>query len=153
MTHAEKAVALFKDGCNCAQSVFLAFEDMYDMDHAAALRLSSAFGAGMGKLREVCGCVTGAFMAAGLLYGYDDIKDAGEKKRVYEMIQEIAARFEEEKGTLICRELLGLKKGEDLEEPAVRTEEYYKSRPCASMCGLAAQILDDYIERHSGISE
>lgn len=145
MTHSEKAIALFKEGYNCAQSVFLAFEDMYEMDHSMAVKLSSGFGAGMGKLREVCGCVTGAFMVASILKGYEDLTDAEEKKRVYGMIQEIAARFEKEKGTLICRELLGLKKGEDLEEPAVRTEEYYTSRPCAAMCGLAAEILDDIL--------
>lgn len=145
MTHAEKAVALFKEGCNCSQSVFLAFEDMYDIGHEEAMRLSSGFGAGMGKLRETCGAVTGAFMAAGLLYGYDDVKDADAKKKTYAMIRYIAQRFEKERGTLLCRELLGLKKGEDIEEPAVRTEEYYRSRPCVSVCTLAAQILDDYI--------
>lgn len=149
MTHAEKAIALFKEGHNCSQSVFLAFEDMYEMDHTMAVRLSSGFGAGMGKLREVCGALTGAFMAASILYGYEDISDTEEKKRVYAMIQQIAARFEEERGTIICRELLGLKKGEDLEEPAVRTEEYYTSRPCAALCGLAAQALDEYIREHA----
>lgn len=145
MTHAEKAVALFKEGYNCAQSVFLAFEDMYDIEHDTAMRLSSGFGAGMGKLREVCGCMTGAFMAAGLLCGYSDVTDAEAKKNTYAVIQKIAGAFEKEKGTLICRELLGLKKGEDLEEPAVRTEEYYRTRPCASMCGLAAKLVDDYV--------
>lgn len=144
MTHAEKAEALFREGHNCAQSVFLAFEDMYDMDHKTAVRLSSGFGAGMGKLREVCGALTGAFMAAGLLYGYDDLTDSEAKKNTYAVIRYIAERFEKEKETMICRELLGLKKGEDLAEPAVRTEEYYRSRPCLGLCVLAAQILDEY---------
>lgn len=144
MTHAEKAALLFKEGYNCAQSVFLAFEDVYDLDHASAVRLSSGFGAGMGKLREVCGALTGAFMAAGMLYGYDDVTDSEAKKHTYAVIRYIAERFEKEKGTMICRELLGLEKGEDLEEPAVRTEDYYRSRPCLGLCELAAQILDDY---------
>lgn len=145
MTHAEKAEVLFREGYNCAQSVFLAFEDMYDIDHKTAMRLSSGFGAGMGKLREVCGALTGAFMAAGLLYGYDDVTDSEAKKNTYGIIQYIAKRFEKEKGMILCRELLGLKKGEDLAEPAVRTEEYYRTRPCVGVCVLAAQILDDYI--------
>ncbi len=145
MTHEEKAVALFKQGYNCAQSVFLAFEDMYDMDHDVAMRLSSGFGAGMGKMREVCGSLTGAFMAAGILYGYDDVADAEAKKKTYAMVRRIAGEFEKERGTIICRELLGLKEGEDLAEPAVRTEEYYRTRPCAAVCGLAARILDEYI--------
>ena len=75
MTHSEKATALFMEGYNCAQSVFLAFEDMYELDRKTALRISSGFGGGMGRLREVCGCVSGAFMAAGLLMGYDDVAD------------------------------------------------------------------------------
>jgi len=145
MTHEEKAIALFREGCNCAQSVFLAFEDLHGMDHDMAMRLSSGFGAGMGKLREVCGSLTGAFMVASLLYGYDDVKDREAKKKTYALIQRIAGKFEEEKGTLICRELLGIKKGEDLPEPAVRTEEYYRTRPCAALCGLAARILDECI--------
>lgn len=151
MTHAEKAESLFREGYNCAQSVFLAFEDMYDMDHNTAMRLSSGFGAGMGKLREVCGALTGAFMAAGILYGYDDVTDPEAKKNTYAMIRYIAERFEKERNTTVCRELLGLKKGEDLEEPAVRTEEYYKSRPCVGVCRLAAQILDDYCKSQEGL--
>lgn len=144
MTHAEKAVALFKEGCNCAQSVFLAFEDMYDIDHETALRLSSGFGAGMGKMRETCGALTGAFMAAGVMYGYDDLNDRQAKIDTYAMIRYIATEFEKRKGTVICRELLGIRKGEDLPEPAVRTEEYYRTRPCAALCEMAAQIVDDY---------
>ena len=70
--------------------------------------------------------------------------DSEAKKNTYAVIRYIAERFEKEKGTIICRELLGLKKGEDLEEPAVRTEEYYQSRPCMGLCELSAQILDDY---------
>lgn len=147
MTHAEKAEVLFREGYNCAQSVFLAFEDMYDIDHKTAMRLSSGFGAGMGKLREVCGALAGAFMAAGLLYGYDDVTDSDAKKNTYGIIQHIAERFEKERGTILCRDLLGLKKGEDLAEPAVRTEEYYRTRPCVGVCVLAAQILDDYINK------
>lgn len=144
MTHAEKAEALFREGCNCAQSVFLAFEDMYEMDHATALRLSSGFGAGMGKMRETCGALTGAFMAAGVMYGYSDVNDRQAKIDTYAMIRHIAAEFEKQKGTVVCRELLGIKEGEDLPEPAVRTEEYYRTRPCMGLCALAAQILDDY---------
>ena len=78
--YALKAMELFKEGYNCSQSVFLAFEDKYDMDHTTALRLSSSFGGGMGRLREVCGAVSGMFMVAGILYGYDSPKDFKGKK-------------------------------------------------------------------------
>ena len=149
MTHEEKAEKLFRSGCNCAQSVLLAFEDLYKIDHDTALKLSSGFGAGIGKLRETCGCVSGMVMAVDLLYGYYDLKDADEKRRVYGMVQELVGKFEKEAGSLLCRELLGLKKGEDPVEPAVRDEAYYQSRPCLGLCRLAARILDNYISEHT----
>ena len=145
MTHSEKATALFMEGYNCAQSVFLAFEDMYELDRKTALRISSGFGGGMGRLREVCGCVSGAFMAAGLLMGYDDVADLEGKKETYSMIQTIANAFRDEQGSIICREILKLRQEKVSPVPSARTEEYYKTRPCASLCGLAAQILDDYL--------
>ena len=145
MTHSEKATALFMEGYNCAQSVFLAFEDMYELDRKTALRISSGFGGGMGRLREVCGCVSGAFMAAGLLMGYDDVADLEGKKETYSMIQDIANAFRDEQGSIICREILKLRQEKVSPVPSARTEEYYKTRPCASLCGLAAQILDDYL--------
>lgn len=145
MTHSEKATALFMEGYNCAQSVFLAFEDMYELDRKTALRISSGFGGGMGRLREVCGCVSGAFMAAGLLMGYDDVADLEEKKKTYSMIQDIANAFRDEQGSIICREILKLRQEKVSPVPSARTEEYYKTRPCAFLCGLAAQILDDYL--------
>ena len=133
------------EGYNCAQSVFLAFEDMYELDRKTALRISSGFGGGMGRLREVCGCVSGAFMAAGLLMGYDDVADLEGKKETYSMIQDIANAFRDEQGSIICREILKLRQEKVSPVPSARTEEYYKTRPCASLCGLAAQILDDYL--------
>lgn len=145
MTHSEKATALFMEGYNSAQSVFLAFEDMYELDRKTALRISSGFGGGMGRLREVCGCVSGAFMAAGLLMGYDDVADLEGKKETYSMIQDIANAFRDEQGSIICREILKLRQEKVSPVPSARTEEYYKTRPCASLCGLAAQILDDYL--------
>ena len=92
--YAQKAVDLFKEGFNCSQSVFLAFEDMYKMAPKTALMLSSSFGGGMGRLREVCGAVSGMFMVAGVLYGYDDPKDYEAKKVHYERIQQLAKEFE-----------------------------------------------------------
>ena len=73
--HAGKAMELFLDGYNCAQSVFTAFCDLHGMEEKEALRLSSSFGGGMGRMREVCGALSGIFMAAGLLYGYDSPDD------------------------------------------------------------------------------
>ena len=85
-------------------------------------------------------------MVIGDLYGYDDPKDAAGKKKLYALVQKLGGAFEESEGSLICRELLGLEKGEDLEEPAVRTEEYYQSRPCVKACRRAAEILEEYVK-------
>ena len=143
--YAQKAMALFKEGYNCSQSVLLAFEDCYDIDRKTALMLSSSFGGGMGRLREVCGAVSGMFMVAGLLYGYDDPKDMGAKTDHYARIQELARRFEQENGSIVCRVLLGLGEGKDSHVPEKRTEEYYKKRPCGQMVGIAAMIMENYI--------
>ena len=143
--YAQKAMALFQEGYNCSQSVFLAFEDCYDMDHQTALRLSSSFGGGMGRLREVCGAVSGMFMVAGLMYGYEDPKNMEEKTQHYARIQELARRFEEVNGSIVCRNLLGLGAGKDSHVPEKRTEEYYKKRPCGQLVGIAAMIMENYI--------
>lgn len=146
MSRADKAEELFRQGCNCSQAVFLSFADLLEMDEKTALKLSSTFGGGMGKLREVCGAVTGAFMVLGMLYGYDDITSQEEKVRTYKMIQSFAKDFKEQKKTIICRDLLGLKEGEDLPEPAIRTEEYYQSRPCIGACRCAAELVEQIIK-------
>jgi len=144
-TRSEMAKELFKEGYNCSQSVFLAFADKYDMDADMALKISSSFGAGMGRLREVCGAVTGMFMVAGMLYGYADPKDNASKTEHYKRIQLLAGKFETENRSIICRELLGLGSGKDSPIPQIRTDEYYKKRPCVELVGMAADIMDQYI--------
>lgn len=142
MSRADKAEELFRRGYNCSQSVFAAFADVVGMTEEEAAKLASPFGAGFGKLREVCGAVSGMTMVMGKVKGYSDPGDYEGKKALYAIIQKMCAEFEEKQGTLICRELLGLKKGEDIGEPAVRTEEYYRSRPCIGACRTAAEITE-----------
>lgn len=148
INHAERAKELFLEGYNCSQSVVLAFEDMYDMDAKEVLRLCSPFGGGMGRLREVCGTVSGMYMVLGMLYGYNDPKDYEGKKELYARVQELARRFREENGSIVCRELLGLDHKSDESVPEKRTEEYYKKRPCPDLCACAAGILEKYIEEN-----
>jgi len=145
-SYAKKAMELFKEGYNCSQSVFLAFEDQYDIDRKTALKLSSSFGGGMGRLREVCGAVSGMFMVAGLLYGYDNAKDYEGKTKHYERIQLLAKEFEERNGSIVCRQLLGLGDGKDSYIPEKRTDAYYQKRPCAELVGMAAAIMEQYME-------
>lgn len=146
--YAQKAMDLFKEGYNCSQSVFLAFQDLYDMDTKIALRLSSSFGGGMGRLREVCGSVSGMFLAAGILYGYDSPTDRQAKTEHYRRIQELARLFENANGSIVCRELLGLGQKKETYVPEERTKDYYKKRPCVQIVGCAAYIMEDYIKSH-----
>ena len=145
MTRADRAEELFRQGYNCSQSVTAAFADVIGMTATEAAKLASPFGAGFGKLREVCGAVSGMTIVAGMLRGYDDPSDHEGKKALYALIQQMGAEFEEREGSLICRELLGLEKGEDIGEPSVRTEEYYRSRPCIGACRAAAEIAEKYL--------
>lgn len=146
--HAEKACELFMSGLNCAQAVFVAFCDATGMDRETALRLSSSFGGGMGRLREVCGTCSAMFMVAGILYGLGEGYTFEEKAEHYARIQELAARFKERHGTIVCRELLkGLAVTSD-PTPERRTEQYYKVRPCIRFVRTAAEILEEYIEEH-----
>ncbi len=145
-TSSEKAQQLFKEGYNCSQAVFGAFCDDIGMEMKSALRIASSFGGGMGRLREVCGAVSGMFMVAGIIYGYDDPKDTEAKKEHYKLIQELARRFANINGTIVCGELLGLGKGPDKPVPEERTESYYKKRPCAEYVKCAAEIMEQYID-------
>jgi len=148
MNRKEKAEALFLEGYNCAQAVVIAFEDLHGLDRDMVARLSSSFGGGMARLREVCGSVSGMFMVAGLLYGYDDPKAKEEKTEHYARIQKLAADFTAENGSIVCRELLGLTEKKQAPTPEARTEEYYKKRPCKELVGMAAEIMDNYIKEY-----
>ncbi len=147
MNHAEKAAELFLSGSNCAQAVILAFGDVTGLDETFAARLSCSFGGGMGRMREVCGAVSGMLMVVGLLYGYvDNGEEDCNKKAHYALVQNLAGQFREEVGSIICREILGNPPSDP--NPSPRTAEYYKIRPCARMVMVAAQVLDDYIAAH-----
>ena len=143
--HSEKARALFHEGYNCAQSVFLAFSEDLELDFETAAKLSSSFGGGMGRLREVCGAVSAMFMIAGLRKGYTAPNDDAVKAEHYHRIQALAAEFREHHGTILCRELLGLGDGPDDYQPSKRTEAHYASRPCADLVADAAAIVDAWI--------
>ncbi|MBQ8960010.1 MAG: C_GCAxxG_C_C family protein [Ruminococcus sp.] len=143
--HAERACQLFVQGRNCAQAVFASFCDVTGLDQETALLLSSSFGGGMGRMREVCGACSSMFMVAGLLYGYSSQDDNEEKSAHYRRIQELAAQFKAEHGTIICRELLSGLKVSSEPVAELRTEAYYKARPCIRFVKTAAEILDGYL--------
>ena len=151
MTRKEKAMAYFRQGYNCAQAVVLAFADLTDMDEATLSRMSCSFGGGMGRLREVCGTVTGMFLVTDLLRGYDGAETGEVKAAHYARIQALAKEFEKQNGSIVCRELLALRqKHRDDPTPEARTEAYYAGRPCAELVGSAAEILENYLAIDSG---
>jgi C_GCAxxG_C_C family probable redox protein len=148
MTREEKARELFKSGYNCAQAVVLAYEDELGLNREAAARLASSFGAGMGRMREVCGALSGAFMVAGWVRGYSDPTARDEKAIHYERVQRIAAAFRAETGAIRCAELLGAKGKDTSPTPDARTADYYKKRPCAEMVALAVRLLEEDLAKY-----
>lgn len=147
----EKAKALFKQGFNCSQSVTAACADLYGMDEQTGLRVAASFGGGIGRMRQTCGAACGMFLLAGLENGSATAGDAEGKKNNYALVQDLAAEFKKENGSLICAELLAAPpksspEGKDFVNPtpAPRTEEYYKKRPCVEMVGNAVRI---YLEK------
>ena len=146
MDHAEYASQLFYEGYNCAQAVTVAFCDVTGLEESFAAKMASSFGGGMGRMREVCGAVSGILMVAGLLYGYDTKDGPDAKKEHYQLVQTLAGQFREQVGSIVCREIL--KNPSTDPTPSPRTEEYYATRPCCRMVYTAAKILDDYIREH-----
>ena len=145
MDHSTYAAELFVGGYNCAQAVAVAFSDVTGLDATTSAKLVSSFGGGMGRMREVCGAVSGMLFIAGTLYGYDTPDDTA-KKAHYARVQELAGKFRQQVGSIVCRDLLRDPPSDP--NPTPRTEEFYKVRPCARFVVLAAQILDEYIAAH-----
>jgi len=141
------AVELFKSGFNCSQSVVCAFADLYGFTEEQALRMSASFGGGIGRMRQTCGAACGLFLLAGLETGCTNPSDREGKAANYAVVQELAERFRQVNGSLICAELLGLKKENATPPtPEARTAQYYAKRPCAKMVEEAARIWVEWLK-------
>lgn len=136
----ERAKALFKQGFNCSQAVCAACADLYGLDEQTALRVAASFGGGIGRMRQTCGAACGMFILAGLENGSATPGDAEGKKQNYVLVQDLAAKFKAENGSLICAELLGIAPKPENPTPAERTEAYYQKRPCVEMVANAVRI-------------
>ena len=145
MTRKEIAMDYFAQGYNCCQAVVLAYQDMFDLDRLTIEKLTSSFGGGIGRMREVCGACSAMFMVAGILYGTGESFSHEDKASHYSRIQELAEKFKAQHDTMICRELLKELPVTSTPEPEKRTEKYYNARPCIRFVRTAAEILDDYI--------
>ncbi len=149
-----KARRLFKEeGYNCCQAVVLAYNDLFGIDDATAAAMSSGFGGGMGRMREVCGSVSGMVMLAGLIAPASDPSVKVDRTKNYALVQEMAGEFREINGSIVCKELLGLvPRGSsqttpsESPEPSDRTPEYYKKRPCEELVGISARIVGEKIK-------
>ena len=146
MDHGMKAAELFLSGYNCAQAVAVAFCGEMGLTERRAARMVSSFGGGMGRMREVCGAVSGMLFVLGTLYGYDTPGDDATKKRLYGDVQALAGAFRAENGHIVCRELL--KNPPSDPNPSPRTAEYYAQRPCARMVMTAARLMEEFLEAH-----
>ena len=139
----ERAKELFKSGYNCSQAVLGVFCEELGLDFETAMKLASSFGAGMGRMREVCGTVSGMFMAAGLAFASAS-DSAVAKGEHYKRIQELAKRFKDINGSIICRELLQGIESSTAPKPSERTETYYKKRPCVELVGDSVEIFEGF---------
>ncbi len=135
MNREEKAAALFMSGCNCAQSVFGAFAEEFGLTAEQAAKASCGLGGGVGRMREVCGAVTGGAMALGMKFGPD-------KAAVYPKVQELCAAFKAECGSYVCRELLAGTGATQGGAPEARSAAYYAKRPCVELVRLATRIVE-----------
>jgi len=135
------AATFFEQGYNCSQAVFMAYSDRYGIDTETAAKMATSFGGGMGRLREVCGAVSGMFLVLGLQYPFIDTKDKGAKNTNYKAVQRTAAEFKSAMGSYICADLLKTKREPQQPESAERTEAYYNLRPCTRCVAVAAEIV------------
>lgn len=134
--YSDRAVELFKTGKNCSQAVFAAFAPDLGLSEETALAVSVGLGGGVGRMREVCGAVSGSAMVVGLKYPELD------KAEVYEKVRLIIEEFKKTNSSVVCKELLGLSKPEMSSIPEARTDEYYKKRPCVKIVEDAALAVE-----------
>lgn len=141
-----KAVELFNSGYNCAQSVTVAFADLYGLTKEQALHVSASFGGGIGRMRETCGAACGMFILAGFEKAAKDGADKDGKAANYALVQRLAEEFKKRNGALTCRELLGLdEEKKESSVPSERNATYYATRPCAKIVKEAAHLWCDYL--------
>ena len=154
-----KARRLFKEeGYNCCQAVVLAYNDIFGIDDMTAATMSSGFGGGMGRMREVCGSDSGMVMLAGLIAPAADPSAKDGRTRNYSLVQEAAGEFKEINGSIVCKELLGLvpmgsssPAPKESPEPSDRTPEYYRKRPCEELVGISARIIGEKILKSQNV--
>ena len=144
MSKGEIAKENFMKGLNCSQAVVLAFKDEIGLPEETLKKLSVGFGGGFARQRLICGAVSGMNIVLSYI-----LSDGADKGRIYALVQEACERFKKETGSIICGELLSGEAAKKLSPtPEERTPEYYKKRPCADLCQLAADIAEEIIREN-----
>ena len=146
----QRSVELFMQGYGCSQSVVAAFAPLYGIDETMAKKVSAGFGGGVGRMRMMCGAVSGMVMLAGLDSGQTEGADREGKAACYKIVQELLSAFKAENGSVVCAELLqmsGCKAQNNIYQPDERTAEYYQKRPCVRKVESAARIFARYVEK------
>ena len=142
MSKGDIAKNFFEQGYNCSQSVLMAFSEDLGVDRVTAAKISCPLGGGVARTRNICGAVTGGLMAIGLVFS----DGTGNSKQIcYEKGQSFIKCFSQANGSCICSDLLGIDPKDESPVPEKRTNEYYKSRPCADLVKSAADILEEFL--------
>jgi len=148
MNRGQIAKQYFIDGYNCCQAVVLAYSDLIGLSEIELSKLTLSLGAGVARLREVCGAVSGMSVVISYLYSPKQNNNLESKADIYSRVQELALQFEKEKGSIVCRELLNLKDKHSNPVPQPRTKDYFDTRPCPTLIEDAANLLAEYIKSH-----
>lgn len=141
MNEVERAVSCFEEGFMCSQALLSAYADEFGMDRQTALKVSAAFGGGMGRMGEICGAVTGAFMVLGLKHGRTEISDTKSHEKTNRLVREFTERFKSANGSIVCRKLLGC----DLSTPEGRkifVDSKLRDTLCVKYVRDAAEIVE-----------
>lgn len=145
ISRVEQAVRTFEEGYTCAQAVFVTYADVFGMERETALKLSSPMGGGVGRMREICGVVSSMAMLAGLKEGNTDPENEDAKEQIYLLTRQMAEKFRQANGSIVCRELLGVEGMEESARPSKRTPEWYATRPCRRLVAEAARIIEEML--------
>ena len=138
-----RAVQNFEAGYKCAQSVFLAYSDIFELDMETAKKMSVSFGGGVGRMREICGTVSAMAMLAGFKYPVQDISDQEARTRNYAMVQKMADMFKEKNGTIICRNHCLLK----------TQQQRHRHRPPVRKNIIRSALAEDSLEIRLALQE
>ena len=141
------AATYHERGYGCAQAVLASFAQDFDLGEETALRLSTGFGSGMGRMCEVCGALTGAFMVIGLRYGKvvtDGNKYGTDTETTYRMVTEVAGSFKARNRSIFCRDLIGHDLSISAERDKVREQGLFETT-CGKCIRDAVELLEEVL--------